>query len=122
MHQRDPFDQIVHYPPKPAVDPKTQSRQEHQAIFAEQIPGQGHWRRDPRQEDPRARAQVARDEVCILDGRGGHYRVAAHCPHGVLFSEETGTDQEAEYRAMHPIPPASGGILDSGTDFGRGTR
>jgi len=115
MHQRDPFDQIVHYPPKPAVDPKTQSRQEHQAIFAEQIPA------------PRAsaltRPQVARDEVCVLDERGGHYRLGRDCPHGVLSNAENiGTDADAERAAMYP-PRPSLGILDSAdTDFGRGTR
>jgi len=116
MHQRDPFDQIVHYPPKPAVDPKTQSRQEHQAIFAEQIPA------------PRAsaltRPQVARDEVCVLDGRGGHYRLAADCPHGVMsVDEHVWTDGDAEWAAMHPNPLTIGKDWTvHGTDFGRGTR
>ena len=114
MDQRDPYDAIVHRPPKLPVASEILQRQEHESIFREQIPA------------PRAsaltRPQVARDEVCVLDERGGHYRLGRDCPHGVLSNAETGTDQEAEYRAMHPIPPASGGILDSGTDFGRGTR
>jgi len=115
MDQRDPYDAIVHRPPKLPVASEILQRQEHESIFREQIPA------------PRAsaltRPQVARDEVCVLDERGGHYRLGRDCPHGVLSNAENiGTDADAERAAMYP-PRPSLGILDSAdTDFGRGTR
>jgi hypothetical protein len=116
MDQRDPYDAIVYHTPKPSIAPEILQRQEHEAIFRGQAPA------------PRAsaltRPQVARDEVCILDGRGGHYRLAVNCPHGVMsVDEHVWTDGDAEWAAMHPNPPAVGKDWTvHGTDFGRGTR
>ena len=115
---RDPYDAIVYHTAAPPVDSETEARRKHQEIFREETPGRG------RQEDPRLRAQVPRDEVCILDERGGHRRVGLHCPHG-LFSdvEHVAGVEEAEYAAMFPTPPERAGSKTvSGTDFGRGTR
>lgn len=115
---RDPYDAIVYHTPAEPADSKTQAKWKQAGIFREETPARG------RQEDPRQRAQVPRDEVCVLDDRGGHRRIGLHCPHGLFSDIEHVADvDEAEYAAMYPTPPdRAGDRAVQGTDFGRGTR
>ncbi len=115
---RDPYDAVVYHPPKPPVDPKIQAKWKQGSVFREEAPSGRTVASAP------DRAAVPRDEVCIMDSRGGHRRIGLHCPHGVGFGQEhIETDEDAEYAAMHPTPPQIGeNRAVSGTDFGRGTR
>lgn len=81
-------------PPAPEIPPEVRSWQEKQNIFHSQhprsspLPSGGGWR-DHEPIPDSGSGIVPRQDVCVLNERGGHLQLGLHCPHGLGYSDDT---------------------------------